>query len=74
MVRVGCVFVAAFDLSRVWISVSFECDGMHVCTDETSVYTLIWELLGVESEPVLTPEGKSPQMDGSYKDQTWNTG
>ena len=37
------------------------CDGMHVCTDWTSVYTLIRKSFGVmESEPMLTPREKSP--------------
>ena len=32
------------------------CDGMHVCTDWTSVYILIEQsFLGNGSEPVLTP-------------------
>ena len=37
------------------------CDGMHVCTDETSVYTLIRKSFkGMDSEPMLTPREKSP--------------
>ena len=37
-----------------------ECDGMHVCTDLTSVYSLIWKsFMGMESEPILTPREKS---------------
>ena len=36
------------------------CDGMHVCTDQTSVYTHIRNsLLGMESEPMLSPRDKS---------------
>ena len=35
------------------------CDGMHVCTDWTSVYALIQKsFLEMESEPMLTPKGK----------------
>ena len=37
------------------------CDAMHVYTDQTSVYTLIRKSFeGLESEPMLTPRGKSP--------------
>ena len=37
------------------------CDGMHVCTEQTSVYTLIRKSFGgMESEPMLTPREKSP--------------
>ena len=37
------------------------CDGLHVCTDQTSVYTLIQRHFGgMESKPVLTPEKKCP--------------
>ena len=37
------------------------CDGMHVCTDYTPVYTLVRKNLGgMESEPMLTPREKSP--------------
>ena len=37
------------------------CDGMHVCTDKTSVYTFIRKSLeGMESQPKLNPREKSP--------------
>ena len=37
------------------------CNGMHVCTDKTLVYTLIEKSLGgMESEPMFTPREKSP--------------
>ena len=37
------------------------CDGMHVCTDWTSVYTLIRKSFGgVELEPMLTPKKNPP--------------
>ena len=38
------------------------CDGMRVCTDQDSVYTLIRKCFGggMESEPMLTPREKSP--------------
>ena len=40
------------------------CDGMHVCTDWTSVYTLIRKSFGdMESEPMLTPWEKSPFLE-----------
>ena len=41
------------------------CDGMHLCTDSTSVYTLIQKSFrDMESEPVLTPsEKKSPLQE-----------
>ena len=36
------------------------CDGMHVCTDYTSVYTLIRKSVGgLEPETMLTPRGKT---------------
>ena len=42
------------------------CDAMHVCTDLTSVYTLIRRSLGgIESEPMLTPNEKSPLPEKS---------
>ena len=38
-------------------------EGMHVCTDKTSVYTLIRKSFGgMESEPMLTPKDKSPVL------------
>ena len=38
-------------------------DGMHMCTDYTSVYTLIQKSFGgMESEPMLTPKGKTPSI------------
>ena len=37
------------------------CHRMHVCTDWTSIYTLIRKRFwGLESEPMLTPKGKIP--------------
>ena len=37
------------------------CDGMHVSTDLTSVYSLIRKSFGgIETEHMLTPRGKSP--------------
>ena len=37
------------------------CDGMHVFTDSTSFYTLIWKSFWrMESETMLTPRKKSP--------------
>ena len=42
------------------------CGGMHVCTDYTSVYTLIRKSFGlVESEAMLTPREKSPLPEKS---------
>ena len=47
------------------------CDGMHVCTDQTSFYTLIRKSFrGMESGPVLTPREKSSLPDGSEEDRT----
>ena len=38
----GVFFVARIHPSRTYMSGSFSpCDGMHVCTDTTSVYTLL---------------------------------
>ena len=34
--------------------------GMHVWTDKTLIYTLIWSFWGMESEPMLTSREKSP--------------
>ena len=44
------------------------CDGMHVCTHYTSVYTLIRKSFGgMESEPMLIPREKfSPEEDRTY--------
>ena len=39
------------------------CDGMHVCTDSTSVHTLIQKSFrGMEPETMLTPREKSPLL------------
>ena len=49
------------------------CNGMHVCTDYTSVYTPIWKNLGgMESEPMLTPREKSslPEKFSSEEDHS----
>ena len=46
------------------------CDGMHVCTDYTLVYTLIQKSLGgMESEPMLTPREKFPLLDNDAASQ-----
>ena len=47
------------------------CDGMHVCIDSTSAYTVIREFYRMESEPTLTPREKSLEPEcqdllGSY--------
>ena len=40
------------------------CDGMHACTDWTSVYTLIQKSFGgMEPELMLTPREKSPLLE-----------
>ena len=40
------------------------CDGMHVCTDYTSVYTVVRKrFVEMESEPMLTPREKSPLLE-----------
>ena len=40
------------------------CDGIHMCTGYTLVYTLIWKSFwGMESEPMLTPKEKSPKIE-----------
>ena len=37
------------------------CNGIHVCTDWTSVHALIWKSFGgMEPETMLTPQKKSP--------------
>ena len=39
-------------------------DEMHVCTEQTSVYTLIQKgFQEMESEPMLTPMEKSPLLE-----------
>ena len=44
------------------------CDGMHVCTDLISAYTLIRKSFrGMESEPRLTPREKSPLPEKNLK-------
>ena len=49
------------------------CDGMHVCTHQTSVYTLIRKSFrGMELELMLAPREKSPlpEKSSSEKDRT----
>ena len=47
------------------------CDGMHVCTDQPSVYTLIRKSFGgMESEPMLTPSKKSPLPEKNSPNQS----
>ena len=51
------------------------CNGMHVYTDWTSLYSLIQKSFwGMESEPMLTPREKSPLPEkiSSEEDQTHN--
>ena len=44
-----------------WLGHLSPCDGIYACADWTSVYTLTQNsLLGMESEPMLTPRQKSP--------------
>ena len=65
MVRAECVFVASIHPSRTWWMSGFfnPCEGMHVCTDLTSVYTLIRKsFVGTESEAMLTPRGKKSPL------------
>ena len=63
MVHAGCVFVASIHTS---IHIKCQdllnlCDGMHMCTYYTVVYTLIQKsFTGMESEPILTPRKKYP--------------
>ena len=46
------------------------CDGMHVCTDKTSVYTFIRKSLGgMESQPKLNPRGKSPLPEKFFSEE-----
>ena len=41
------------------------CDRMHVCTDKTLVHTLLRKSYwGMESEPMLTPRGKTSLPEG----------
>ena len=54
-------------LGHEWQDRFSPCDWMHVCTDQTWVYTLIRKNLGgggrrggEESEPMVTPREKSP--------------
>ena len=49
------------------------CHGMHVCTDETLVYTLIRKRM--ESDPMLTPREKLPlpEKSSSEEDRIHNT-
>ena len=43
------------------------CDGMCVCTDQTSVFSLMWKSFGgMESEPMLTPREKSPLLEKNF--------
>ena len=47
------------------------CDGMHACSDWTSVYTLIRKRFrGMESEHMLSPREKAPLPEGSEQGGT----
>ena len=71
MVLAGCVFVAAFScLGHEYQDLLGLCDGMHVCT------TRPWFILsservlgGMESEPMITPRGKSPLPGKKYPEK-----
>ena len=47
------------------------CDGMHVCTDKTSVYTLIRKSFeGMEPETMLTPREESLLQEAERRFET----
>ena len=48
------------------------CDGIHVCTDETSVYTFIQKSLG-RMELETNSKGKIPSTEGSKEGRTRDT-
>ena len=53
-------------LGHKWQEPLSLCDGMHVCTDWTSVYILMWKSFwGMVSEPMLTPREKFPLWEKS---------
>ena len=63
----GCCILGVFllpaftRLGHECQDLSSPCDGMHVCTDYASVYTLTRKSFrGMGSEPMLTPREKSP--------------
>ena len=63
MVHAGCVFLllAFTRLGHECQDILSLCNGMHECTDYTSVYTLIQKSFGgTEPEPMLTPREKYP--------------
>ena len=82
MVHAGCVglgvffcfFLPAFTrLGQELQDLLSPCEGLHVCTDSTSVYTPIRKSFqGVESEPMLTSKGKIPSTGGSEEGRTRN--
>ena len=57
----GVFLFPAFTHSHEWQDLLSLCHGMLMCTDYTSVYTLIRKSFGgMESEPTLTPMEKCP--------------
>ena len=72
MVHAERVFVAGIHPSRTWMSGFLSpCDGMHVCTDKTSVYTLVRKSFGgLESEPMLTPNSLCRKKFSLEEDRT----
>ena len=69
--RLGVFLLLAFICIRHECQdLSSLCNGMHVCTDKTSVYTLIQKNLErMESEQSLTPREKT-STGNSEEDQT----
>ena len=44
------------------------CDGMHVCTDQTPIYTLIGKSFGgMEQEAMLTPRENYPLSEAQRR-------
>ena len=57
-------------LGNGWQDLLSPCDGVHVCIDKTSVYTLIRKSFGgMESEPMLTPTEKSPLPEKKFSSE-----
>ena len=69
MVHAWCVFVTGIHPSEHECQdLLSPCNGMHMCTDQTLVYTLTQKSFGgMESEPMLTQKEKSPLREAQRR-------
>ena len=65
MVRAGCVFVAGIHPSTIQMLGSFLSVQRNACAHrlDLDLFSHLKEFKGMESEPMLTPWGKSPQPE-----------